>query len=97
MADSNESMVVVTARYLADGAPAYLRADGTWSRSLQEAGPRPTAAGEAEANARAQSEQPIVADPYTFKVEVKQGFIDALSTRERIRSTGPTVRVRRPD
>lgn len=96
MADSNE-LVVVTARYLADGAPAYLRADGSWSRSLQEAGPHPTQAGEAEANARAQSEQPIVADPYTFKVEVKQGFIDALSTRERIRSTGPTVRVRRPD
>jgi hypothetical protein len=38
-----------------------------------------------------------VADPYTFKVEVKNGAIDALSTRERIRSTGPTVRVRRPD
>jgi hypothetical protein len=38
-----------------------------------------------------------VADPYTFKVEVRNGSIDALSTRERIRSTGPTVRVRRPD
>ena len=96
MADSND-LVVVTARFLADGAPAYLRADGTWSRSLQEAGPRPTEAAEAEAEARAKNEQPLVADPYTFKVEVKQGFIDALSTRERIRSTGPTVRVRRPD
>ena len=96
MADTNE-LVVVTARFLADGAPAYLRANGSWSRSLQEAEPRLVALGEAEASARAESEQPIVADPYTFKVEVQQGFIDALSSRERIRSTGPTVRVRRPD
>jgi Protein of unknown function (DUF2849) len=97
MADSNESLVVVTARFLADGSPAYLKADGTWTRALQEAGPRPSETGEAEASARAKNEQPLVADPYTFKVEVKDGFIDALSTRERIRSTGPTVRVRRPD
>ena len=96
MADSND-LVVVTARFLADGSPAYLKSDGTWSRALQEAGVRPTEQGEAEASARAKSEQPLVADPYTFKVEVRQGFIDALSTRERIRSTGPTVRVRRPD
>jgi hypothetical protein len=97
MADTNESLVVVTARFLADGAPAYLKADGTWSRSLQEAGPRPNDEGEEEASTRAKTEQPLVADPYTFKVEVRGGFIDALSTRERIRSTGPTVRVRRPD
>jgi hypothetical protein len=96
MADTNE-LVVVTARFLADGTPAYLTSAGTWTRTLQEASPRPTDEGEAEANARAKNEQRIVADPYTFKVEVKDGFIDALSARERIRSTGPTVRIRRPD
>jgi hypothetical protein len=96
MAESNE-VVVVTARWLADGAPVYLKADGTWSRSLQEAAVLPVDKGEAEATTRGKSEQPIVADPYTFKVEVKDGFIDALSARERIRSTGPTVRIRRPD
>jgi hypothetical protein len=96
MADLNE-LVVVTARLLADGAPVYLRADGKWTRALQEAQVVPTDKGEAEATARAKNEQPLVADPYTFKVEVQNGFIDALSARERIRSTGPTVRVRRPD
>lgn len=96
MADSNE-LVVVTARFLADGAPAYLKGDGSWSRSLQEAAPCATAAGEAEANNRAAHDQRNVADPYTIKVEVKDGAIDALTTRERIRSTGPTVRIRRPD
>jgi hypothetical protein len=96
MAETNE-VVVVTARLLADGAPVYLTAAGTWSRALQEAAVLPSAQGDAEALTRSKTEQPIVADPYTFKVEVKDGFIDALSTRERIRSTGPTVRIRRPD
>jgi hypothetical protein len=96
MADTKE-LVVVTARFLADGSPAYLTTQGDWTRSLQEAAPRTPDIGEAEAQERAKREQRIVADPYTFKVEVKNGAIDALSTRERIRSTGPTVRVRRPD
>ncbi|MFT3928164.1 MAG: DUF2849 domain-containing protein [Myxococcales bacterium] len=96
MADTNE-LVVVTAHWLADGAPVYLTAQGTWSRALQEAEVFATEKGEAEAATRGKTEQPIVADPYTFKIEKKDGFIDALSARERIRSTGPTVRVRRPD
>lgn len=93
----NKDLVVVTARFLADGAPAYLTAGGTWTRALQEAAVRPEAEGEAEAAQRSKTEQRIVADPYTFKVEVRAGFIDALSARERIRSTGPTVPLRRPD
>ncbi len=95
--DSNER-VVVTARFLADGTPAYLRADGSWSRALQEAHAVAPEQGQLEASTRAQTEQRIVADPYTFRVSVESGgFIDALTARERIRSTGPTVRVRRPD
>lgn len=96
MVDTNE-LVVVTARWLADGAPVYLKADGSWSRSLQDAKPLPTQEGEAEAAQRSANDQRQVADPYTFKVEVRGGEIDPLSTRERIRSTGPTVRIRRPD
>lgn len=93
----HKDLVVVTARFLADGSPAYLTAAGTWTRALQEAAPRPEDEGEREAANRAKTEQRLVADPYTFKVEVKAGVIDALSSRERIRSTGPTVRLRRPD
>jgi hypothetical protein len=96
MAETHDR-VVVTAHRLADGAPVYLRADGTWTPALQEAAVLAPEQGEAEAAKRAQTEQPIIADPYTFKVEVRDGSIDALSTRERIRSTGPTVRMRRPD
>jgi hypothetical protein len=96
MVDENE-LVVVTAHWLADGAAVYLTPAGSWSRSLQEAQVLPKADGEAEAGKRAADEQRIIADPYTFKVEKKGDEIDALSTRERIRSTGPTTRIRRPD
>ena len=64
----NKELVVVTARFLADGAPAYLTAQGTWTRALQEAAVRPEDEGESEATTRAKSEQRIVADPYTFRV-----------------------------
>jgi hypothetical protein len=96
MADENE-FVVVTAYRLADGYPVYLTSEGKWTQALQEAAVLPAEKGAAEAATRAKTEQPVVADPYVFKVEKKDGFIDALSQRERIRSTGPTVRVRRPD
>jgi hypothetical protein len=96
MVESNE-LVVVTARFLSDGAPAYLTAGGSWSRALAEAKPLSPEEGEAEAAQRNKTEQRIVADAYTFKVAVKDGVIDALSARERIRSTAPTVRIRRPD
>lgn len=96
MVEENE-LVVVTARWLADGAPVYLTPSGTWSRSLQEAHTLPGAEGEAIAAQRGRDDQHDVADPYTFKVLRKGTEIDALTTRERIRSTGPTTRIRRPD
>jgi hypothetical protein len=96
MAETNE-LVVVTARFLADGGAAYLTPAGAWSRALQEAKPMAPDEGEAQAKQRNASEQRLVADAYTFKVAVKDGVIDALSARERIRSTAPTVRIRRPD
>jgi Protein of unknown function (DUF2849) len=96
MAESKD-LVVVTARFLGDGAPSYLKADGTWSRFLKDAKVFEEDAGEAEAAARNQREQPIIADAYTFNVALKDGAIDPLSTRERIRAEGPTTRLRRPD
>lgn len=96
MAETNE-LVVVTARFLADGASVYLNAAGSWTRALSEAQPYPAAAGEAEAEARAKNDQRQVADPYTIKVAVNGAVIDPLTTRERIRSTGPTVPIRKAD
>ena len=39
----------------------------------------------------------IVSDPYLMEVTPTPQGLDVLSARERIRATGPTVRVRRPD
>lgn len=97
MAEQNERFVV-TARRLSDGAPLYLRPDGLWSRLLADAGPRPEAAALVEVETRGRTEQRELVDPYLFKVAVAEdGSIDPLSMRERIRSEGPTVPIRRAD
>jgi hypothetical protein len=38
-----------------------------------------------------------VCDPYAFKVDVTDGVPKVTTTRERIRATGPTTPLRRPD
>lgn len=89
---------VVTAKFTDDGANAWRRADGTWSRGLADAG---LVADEATAKAFAAhtvaKEQRLISDPYVIEVHASDGKIDALSARERIRATGPTVPIRRPD
>jgi uncharacterized protein DUF2849 len=89
---------IVTANFLDDGAVAWRRADGTWSRKVAEAGPLPDEATArtyvASAIAREQRE---VCDPYPIEVELAGGVITPLSARERIRANGPTIRLRRPD
>ena len=91
------SAYVVTAVFTDDGAPAYLTADGSWSRRLAEAGPVDDEGQKQIVAERAQRDQRAVCDPYAFPVQVKDGAIDPLTTRERIRAEGPTTRLRRPD
>lgn len=89
---------IVTANFTEDGAVAYRRADGTWSRVFTEAG-----VVDSEANAKqhattsAQREQREVSDPYVIEVAAVDGVIQPQSARERIRANGPTIRIRRPD
>jgi hypothetical protein len=89
---------VVTGGRTDDAAPVYRTADGGWTLALSDAG---FIASKEEAEALAKQagarEQRAVCDPYVFPVRVTAEGVDALSARERIRSTGPTVRVRRPD
>jgi hypothetical protein len=89
---------VVTGKFTDDATNVYRRADGTWSRDLQEAGllnDEPSA--KAIVTAAVANEQRLITDPYVIEVFAKDGTIDALSMRERIRASGPTVRIRRPD
>ena len=89
---------VVTGKVTDDGSNVWRRADGTWSPRIDEAG---LLTDEASAKAIAAStvatEQRHISDPYVIEVEAKDGVIDALTARERIRATGPTIRLRRPD
>jgi Protein of unknown function (DUF2849) len=88
---------IVTANFTADGAVAYLRADGEFGRALTEARLF-DAKDEAEAaRVTATRAERIVTDPYLTEVGVAPQGLDALTARERIRAQGPTVRVRRPD
>jgi len=89
---------VVTGGRTDDAAPVYRTADGGWTVALSEAG-FISSKEEAEtlATQAGAREQRGVCDPYVFPVRVSAEGVDALSARERIRSTGPTVRIRRPD
>jgi hypothetical protein len=86
----------VTGKLTDDAANVWRRADGTWSRDLQQAGvvgdevTAKTFAATAAAN-----EQRQITDPYVIEVRAENGAIVALTARERIRATGPTVQTRR--
>ena len=89
---------VVTGKLTDDANNVWRRADGTWSRDLQEAGLlNDEASAKALVAAAVANEQRLITDPYVIEVYSKDGPIDPLSVRERIRATGPTVRIRRPD
>ena len=89
---------VVTGKFTDDAANAWRRADGTWSRQLDEAGLyTDEAAAKAQVAETVAKEQREITDPYVIEVYAANGAIDPLTARERIRATGPTVRVRRPD
>ncbi|HWO08804.1 MAG TPA: DUF2849 domain-containing protein [Polyangiaceae bacterium] len=97
MAIHGGSHFVISASFTGTGAPAYLTRGGAWSRDLQAAAPIATEAERDELLARALQHERDVCDAYFFDVRVENDVIDPLSTRERIRADGPTVRVRRPD
>lgn len=89
---------IVTGNFTADGAVAWRRADGTWSRRIVEAG---LLADEATARSLAAianaNEQREISDPYGVEVHAAGDQIDPLTARQRIRANGPTVPIRRPD
>lgn len=84
---------VATANRLRDGAVVYLNADNTWSTNFAESAVARDA-GSAErlaAVANQAAADQVVVGPYLIEVAVKGDRIEPLSTRERIRSRGPSV------
>jgi hypothetical protein len=84
---------VVTANRLIDGIVVYLAADGGWVEDIARAHFAET---EEETKAlEAQGEKAvkdrIVVAMYAMPVEIKDGAVDALSVRERIRASHRTT------
>ena len=84
---------VVTANRLADGEVVYLGSDGQWLADLEaaamvEAGP---AADAILANAEGQ--QLEIVGPYLIDVCDGAGGRELTNVRERIRASGPSVRI----
>jgi hypothetical protein len=88
---------VISASFTDSGAPAYLTSEGVWSRDLQAAALLANEADRDAALARALEQERLVCDPYFFDVRLDGKAVDPISSRERIRAEGPTVRIRRPD
>ena len=89
---------VVTGKVTEDGSNTYRRTDGTWSARLADAGlfaDEPSA--KAVLPAIVATEQRSITDPYVIEVQATGADIQPLSARERIRATGPTIRIRRAD
>jgi len=97
VARSFGSHFVVTANTTDAGLPVYLRPDASWTASLEEAHPISTEAERDALLSEAKAQERQVCDPYAFKVNVEDGKAVATTTRERIRSAGPTTPLRRPD
>lgn len=88
---------MVTANSTDDGSALYLRSDGSWASQLCEAWPIVDEAQRDAAIAAARTQERHVCDPYAFKVVLASRGPRATNTRERIRGTGPTTPLRRPD
>lgn len=89
---------VVTAKRTEDGSNTYRRTDGSWSARLSDAGLfADEASAKAVLPAIVATEQRVISDPYVIEVNATADEIHALSARERIRASGPTIRIRRAD
>jgi len=91
------ALFVVTANLTDDGSVAYMKADKTWTPRLSEAAVLEGKGAVDEWLEVATTQERAVCDPYAMKVGLQDGRAVPLSARERIRSDGPTTRLRRPD
>jgi len=90
MASKPNLPVVVTANALLEGDVVYVKADGSWSRSLQKALVlRETKDADSHLQtATAQSN--LVVGAYLIPVELNAGRLETIHSREYFRKTGPS-------
>lgn len=91
MARSNGSHFVITANRTLDGAAVYLTADDGWTESLNEAQAVVSDDDRNALLAMAIAQENVVCNPYAMSVNLEAERPISLSTREWIRSGGPTI------
>ncbi len=86
---------VMTANRLRDGDAVFLTRSGEWSEKVDDAvlALEPLAVTALEARAAKDVEATLVTGQYLIKAERLDGKIRAIEMRERMRTTGPTVRL----
>jgi len=87
------ALQAVTGNRLSDGAVIFRTENGGWSTLLTGAATASseTAAAQLLAAAERDAARAIVVGPYLFAVTDKDGVLQAVTLRERIRAAGPTV------
>ncbi len=86
---------IITANRLADGLVVFLDAAGDWSEDFHQGAiiADPAAKAKALAVAAEAAARNHVVDPYAIELELRAGHLAPKALRERIRATGPTVRL----
>ncbi len=86
---------MMTANRLADGLVVFLDAAGGWSEDFHRGAIFENAADKASALASAAKSAAAneVVDPYPIELELRAGHLAPKALRERIRATGPTMRL----
>jgi hypothetical protein len=97
MAQERGTHFIVTANLTESGSPVYWSEACGWTAEVQKADAIEVESRKEELIRQASQEQQLVCDPYAFTVRLQDGLIELMSAREKIRSKGPTVRVRKPD
>ena len=91
MATPKGTHFVISGNFLASGAPAYRRGDGSWTPDLQQAHAAATEQERDELLAVSLREESRIADAYAFPVRLDAAVIDPMTAREQIRANGPSV------
>jgi Protein of unknown function (DUF2849) len=86
---------VMTANRLRDGDAVFLTRSGVWSEKIDDAvlALEPLAVSALESRAADDVKATLVTGQYLIKAERVDGKIRAFEMRERMRTTGPTVRL----
>ena len=85
------AIYMITGSSTDTGAPIYLRREGGWTARFAEGAVLTTDAERDDLLQRARGEQRECCDPYPIDVEDGAEGPKAVSLKEQIRATGPTV------